>query len=205
MKELLRIDGCAILGDYDGRIEFTADADIDADGSPRAYHRDGRGLDHLSNAGRPGNWFGIVTKNGQPWGEPVIQNGFDPEPGYYVSATSYQHTEFERNNPRRYVDSERVPFIVVPRLVARAVRGIVLGCAARVTHEETNKSVDCVVADFGPSRRLGELSIAAAVAIGIPSSPRTGGEERRIIRYEIWPGVAALVHGFTYKLQALHV
>ena len=42
-------------------VVFRAGLSIDADGAPNAYHRDGRGLDHLANAGRPGSWWGLVT------------------------------------------------------------------------------------------------------------------------------------------------
>jgi hypothetical protein len=66
---------------------------------------------------------------------------------------------------------------------------VVRGCKARVTRG--NKSVDCVVADKGPRDKIGELSIAAARAIGVPSSPRNGGTDKPELLYELWPGVAA--------------
>jgi hypothetical protein len=53
------------------------------------------------------------------------------------------------------------------------------------------KSVDCVVADRGPKNKIGELSIAAARAVGLPSSPRHGGTEKPEVLYELFPGVAA--------------
>ncbi len=49
---------------------------IDADGAPKAYHPkpdDNKGLDALGNAGHPGNWWALVTDNGKPSGNPVIQ------------------------------------------------------------------------------------------------------------------------------------
>ena len=66
---------------------------------------------------------------------------------------------------------------------------VVRGCKARVTR--AGKSVDCVVADKGPANKIGELSIAAARAIGLNPSPRSGGTEKAEILYELWPGVAA--------------
>src|SRR4051794_11780091 len=67
------------------RTEFTADGDIDADGAYRAYHREsGRGLDLLAYAGHPGNWWGIVTHNLRPDGQPIVQGPTDPAPGYYI-------------------------------------------------------------------------------------------------------------------------
>jgi hypothetical protein len=41
---------------------YEAGLNIDADGAPHGYHPDGRsGLDYLGNAGRPGNWWALVT------------------------------------------------------------------------------------------------------------------------------------------------
>jgi hypothetical protein len=48
-----------------------------------------------------------------------------------------------------------------------------------------------VVADKGPSKKIGELSIAAARAIGLNPSPRNGGTETPELLYELWPGIAA--------------
>jgi len=33
------------------------------------------------------------------------------------------------------------------------------------------------------------------------SSARTGGEEKPVFTYELWPGVTAVVNGVTYPLQ----
>lgn len=198
MRELLRIDGVPVMiDDTDGSGQWVAGAMIDGDGCPRCYGPNGKGLDDLRNAGSPGNWYGLVTDQ---HGNPVVQGPNDPEPGYYVSATAYQWPNESRTSPRRYVDSEKVPFIVVSPLIRKAFPGIVLGCRARATLD--SRTVICVVADIGPHNRIGELSIAAAVALGIPSSPRNGGEERKIIQYDIWPGVAANINGVEYQLQA---
>jgi len=186
---LCTLQGCPVYQYAGGRGEFIADADIDADGAPHAYHPDDTGLDALANAkDRAGRFVGILTDS---HGRPIVQASGDPAPGYYISTTTYEDTDQPEATQRRYVDAERVPFIVVSPRIRRLARGIVLGCRARVTHTRTGRSVDAVVADIGPLRRIGELSIAAARAIGIPSSPRTGGESARIVRYEFWPGEAA--------------
>lgn len=181
-----------------GRIEFVADGDIDADGAYRAYHPvNARGLDHIDNAGHPGNWWGIATdRNGQPY----IQGPDDPAPGYYISPTSYEWPEFPKNDPRRYVDSEKVPFIVVQNWIRNRAKGVVLGARARVTNLKTGKAVEAVVADMGPLKKIGELSIAAAAAVGISGNPRTGGTDDPILKYEIWPDEPAVVNGVTYRL-----
>lgn len=180
------------------RIEFTADGDIDADGAYRAYHPfSSKGLDNLGNAGHPGNWFGVVTDRN---GKPFIQGPGDPAPGYYVSGTSYQWPQFPRDNPRRYLDAEKIPFIVIENYIRNRAKGVVLGCKARVTNTKNGKSVDCVVGDMGPLTKLGELSIAAANAIGLNGDPRSGGVDEPILKYELWPDQPAFVNGVTYNL-----
>jgi hypothetical protein len=195
MAELVILEGHSVIQDDDGRVHFTAAGRIDADGAIRAYHPDNkRGLDDLRNAGGPGNWYGIVTDR---TGKPFVQGPQDPAPGFYVSATAYQWAGRAPSDPRRYVDSETIPYVVVSPLIRNAAKGIVLGCKARISYN--GRSVDAVVADIGPRKKIGELSIAAAKALGFPSSPRTGGVDSGV-RYELWPGVAAVVSRVTYDL-----
>lgn len=180
------------------RICVTADGDIDADGAYHAYHpQSQKGLDALANAGHPGNWWGIATDRN---GKPFIQQPGDPAPGFYVSTTSYQWPDFARDNPRKYLDSESIPFIVVENYIRNRGKGVVLGCKARVTNLRNGRSVDCVVGDMGPLIKIGELSIAAAVAIGLNGNPRSGGVDDPILKYELWPDVPAIVNGVTYDL-----
>lgn len=188
-----------IVEEDDGRVHFNGDLDIDADGAYRAYHPINlRGLDDIGNA-RDGNggWCGIVTVGGKP----VIQGPNDPAPGFYVSPTSLHIPGHALTDPRCYVDAETVPFIVVPPQIIHGVAGIVLGCKGRITDTRTGRSVDVVVADSGPRSKDGEASIAAAKALGIAFSARTGGEDRPVFLYECWPGVPAVVNGVTYALQ----
>ena len=184
---VLTVRGVPIIWDNEGvGLLFTGGMTIDADGSPRAYGPAGtKPLDDLENAGHPGNWWGLVCGiNGRPW----IQEPRDVCPGYYVSTTSYQRAEFQRTDPRRYLDSETVPFIVVPGPLRRAVEPVVLGCRATVTYH--GQTVEAVVGDFGPASHLGEASIATAQALGIGSDPRTGGVDSGVL-YHLVPGQAA--------------
>src|SRR5262249_45312977 len=94
---------------------FRAKMAIDADGAPKAYNRDDSiALDFLENAGRPGNWFGVVTDTGEPDGEPVVQKQGDPAPGFFVSATTLINPGFPRESPLRYLDADTIPFIALP-------------------------------------------------------------------------------------------
>jgi hypothetical protein len=195
---------CTILEDEDGRVHFTADADIDADGAngqngaPAAYRVDDTGTELLANGGmqRIGNRV-ICAKH---WARDIVILGPDNEPkvfpgGIIASKTWYRHPGVPMDNPAAYVDSETVRYIVVPPIIVQATRGVVRGCRARVTFG--GRSIDAVVADKGPSGRVGELSIAAARSLGIPASPRTGGISTPSVQYELWPGQAAA--GFTLQ------
>jgi hypothetical protein len=193
-RVLFIVNGKPVVQSDDGSVTFYGEACVDADGSPRAYHPYGQGLDYLDNAGHPGNWWGIVTDSE---GYPVIQGENDLQPGYYVSTTSLRNRGFKATDPRRYVDSEKVPFIVVPAPVARAARGIVLGCRAQIMHPDSGVVVSAVVADLGPASHLGELSIAAARALALNPDPKSGGSSLRNFKYTFWPGVAA--DGFTLQ------
>jgi hypothetical protein len=91
-------------------------------------------------------------------------------------------------------------YVVVPPQIISGVGPIVLGCQAHVTFE--GKTVPAVVGDVGPRKKLGEISIACAKALGIPSSPVNGGVDEHVVGYVIEPGVPAQVNGKTYHLQA---
>jgi hypothetical protein len=153
----------------------------DYDGSPRAYHPanrhdkkrnpNGKALDWTANAGKPGNWWGIVTDNGNKDGQPVVQGAKDPAPGFYVSPTSLgDHTKAEKD-PRRYVDAGTVPYIVLPRKAQKGKgkdrpNGASLGDFATVINLKNGKTVHAIFADSGPGEKLGEGSAALADALG---------------------------------------
>lgn len=146
---------------------------IDADGSPRAYHIEpGKGLDYIGNAGKPGNWWALVTDTGKPGGKPIVQGPADPAPGFYVSTTSLVDRSKERTDPRRYVDSEAIPFFVLP---ADRRFGAALGDFALVVNPAKGCSCGAIFADIGPKGKIGEGSIALAEALRVPSNPKSGG------------------------------
>lgn len=207
-RTLGAIDGegftCTIREDSDGRVHFVADADIDADGAngqnggPAAYRADDTGSEVLANGGM--RLQGSKVMCAQPWARDIVILDADNQPrvfpgGVIASMTWYRHPGKAIDDPAAYVDAETVPYIVVPPLVVQRTAGIVRGCKARVTR--LGRSVDCVVADRGPANRVGELSIAAARAIGIDPSPRQGGVASADVLYELWPGVPA--PGFTLQ------
>jgi hypothetical protein len=184
------IEGSTVWRQPGGAFFFKAKLAIDADGAPKAYHpapHSELGLDYLANAGHPGNWWAIVTDNGKSTGQPVVQKETDPAPGFYISTTTLEDTSKDRTDPRRYVDSSTIPFIVLPpRFRSEGVR---LGDFAVVINSGSagHEPVFAIFADSGPSNKLGEGSIALASALGIPSSPKHGGANGGVI-YVVFPG-----------------
>lgn len=164
----------------DATIRWTSGMQIDADGSARAYAPAGtalHGLDYLANAGRPGDWRGLACDND---GVPFVQGRHDPWPGFLVSTTALCDHAYPERDPRRYVDSEIVPFIAVPPELLRL--HVKLGDLVRVTYAAL--SCGAIVADIGPKGHVGEGSIALAKRLGIPSDPRKGGADYGV-HYEI--------------------
>jgi hypothetical protein len=102
----------------------------------------------------------------------------------------------------RALNADEVPYIVVPPQVRSLARGVVLGSQAQVTRISTASRTMAVVADIGPHGKIGEMSIACAKALGVPSSPTTGGSDAMDFLYEIFPGTPAVVNGVTYELAA---
>lgn len=206
MKTLGTITGegflCPIREDVDGRVFFTADMDIDADGANGqsggrpAYMVNDIGTEALANGGMKMQGGKVVCAH--DWARDIVILGADNQPrvfpgGVIASCTWYRYPGKAIDDPTAYVDSETVPYIVVPPLIIQKTSGIVRGSKCRVTF--AGRSVWGVVADKGPRAKIGEASIAAARAIGIPESPRRGGRITADVLYELWPGVAA--PGFT--------
>jgi hypothetical protein len=125
-----------------------------------------------------------VTDTGKQSGTPIIQGPDDPAPGYYISTTSMEDRSRKRTDPTRYVDSESIPFFVLP---GNARFGASLGDFGYAANPQNGQSCGCIFADIGPSGKIGEGSIALAEAIGIPSSPKNGGIGHGIV-YVVFPG-----------------
>jgi hypothetical protein len=164
----------------DAEATWTGGLAIDADGSPHAYAPAGIvALDYLANAGRPGNWWGLACDHD---GRPYVQRASDPAPGYYVSTTALVDRSRPLWDPRRYVDSEAVPYLSVPPELVRF--GAAMGSLAIVTY--SGRSSPAIVADIGPAGKLGEGSIALAKALGIPSDPKRGGCADRAVTFRVF-------------------
>lgn len=175
-------------------IAFWAPMEIDADGAPNAYNPSNTGIDYLQNAGGPGNWYGIITDNGKENGNPIIQGPGDPFPGYYVSGTKLQDSNFKPRDPKRYVDSRKIPYIALPKYVMTKYNINVgdIGYALFDDMDKTGRHGECyfIVADVGPPGKLGEGSIYLADQLHFnkkKTSPKNGGTTETIF-YLVFPG-----------------
>jgi len=169
---------------------FVTGMTIDADGSPHAYHPQNIGIDDNAHGkDEQGNWVGIVLANRKPY----IQNSTDPAPGYYVSTTSLYDRTKRRTDPHRYVDSEKIPYLALPKQVmhpdgkCRRDARACLGDIAIVRNTENGLYAFAILADQAPKTGIGEGSIALAAALGVDPDARIGGTSKGI-QYLIFPG-----------------
>jgi hypothetical protein len=168
VKPLVKI-GYSTLYEATGAVVWLSGMQIDADGSPNAYGPHNSGLDWTAYAGHPGNWWGVVSLNHS---EPNIQVAGDPSPGKYISTTALEDHSKAITDPHRYVDAEKVPFIVLPEGVHLGMKMGDLGFA----YNPITKGIGYFIcADEGPPHQIGEGSIALARYLNIPPDPRTGG------------------------------
>jgi hypothetical protein len=200
MSVIAKIRGVPVTQDDNGRVHWQSGAAIDADGAngqngnPFAYrYPTNDGLDDIhASAGFPnGSWQDVLVDNGN--GQPLTD----------VDGNAYSRTTyFWPGQPiaTRAVDATAVPYIVVNPHVRRNARGVVIGSRARVTYQEN--SVEGVVADVSAPNDIGEISIAAARALDIPSDPRRGGVDGGV-QFEFWPNTPAEINGEIYKLERL--
>jgi hypothetical protein len=157
----------------------TTGMEIDADGSPRAYHVDSKiALDHLHHAGHPGNWWALATDNEDRDGTPLLQSENDPAPGYYISTTALYDDTKKYDDPSRYLNSEKIPYIVIPPRFSKDFR---LGDIALIINKKNNRRCFAICGDIGPGEKFGEGSICLANQLGIDSNAKTGGTPSGVI------------------------
>ncbi len=184
--ELLRVQAVPVIKfNTTNVVYFETGMKIDADGSPHAFHPMNTGLDNNKNAGKPGNWFGVVTDNNMADGNPVLQNEKDPAPGYFVSTTSLIDKTFDIKNPRRYVNSEKIPYFVLPPEVINAA-DITVGDMGMIYNKKNHRFINAIFADISSIDKIGEGSIALANALGVNSDIKKGGAADGII-YFVFP------------------
>lgn len=185
LSKIDHVDGVniySVAGDQPAFI-FKSGMTIDADGSPNCYGPDNSGLDWTANGGEVGGdwWGGPIDASGMP----CIQSVYDPSPGMYVSGTAHIDPAYNENSQYRYLDSERIPFFVLPGQHSNKAK---LGDVGLVYNEKTQDNCYAVYGDVGPSSKIGEGSIRLAEALKINADPKTGGTESRHVVYVVFPG-----------------
>ena len=108
-----------------------------------------------------------------------------------------------RHKDGSYLNADTERYIALSPDIMKGVAPVVLGSQVHLKNALNDKECDAVVGDIGPHRKLGEISIACAKALGINPSPTRGGEDRHAVLYTIYPGVPAVVDGIEYDLQHL--
>lgn len=114
------------------------------------------------------------------------------DPLYGQLTTSMQYPGVD--GPRRFVDSEKVPYIVLPMGFYERF-GIALGDIAAVSYR--GKVVFAIFADVGPAGKMGEGSIRLAELLGHrpweswrngETFSTNGGISEAVVRYLVFPG-----------------
>lgn len=177
-----------------GAVLFASIMHVNPDGAPDAYHPDDVGTVHLCNGMRVNStcnqdrpwiancmadyrkakaegfsgktqicFFAMATRDGVP----VIQGKNDPNPGYFVSLTRFQQPGQDRLHPDGQVNSNVVPFAVIPGTWhSRGVPGPELGDVGIAFRRSNGAVSGFAVADTGPANKLGEGSVALLQALG---------------------------------------
>ncbi|MES1228233.1 MAG: hypothetical protein ABUL72_06140, partial [Armatimonadota bacterium] len=183
---------------------FTADLSVDADGCPRAYSQDNKGIEDIGNAtskttGKLSPDVIVLKKNGTPF----IQTATDPAPGFLISQTALRDNTKAASHPEDptcYVDALTIPYIVIP---GGATGGALPGHAALVISKSTGVRVMAIVGDVGGKNIAGEASMfCAGLVSGLTPSqitetlakksgsvinPRNGGPAGKF-RYVVFTG-----------------
>src|SRR5205814_10654422 len=90
---------------------------------------------------------------------------------------------YEASSPLRYLNSEEIPYIALPR----DLLGPQLGDIAYVINGRNARTSAAILGDESAGGRLGEGSIALARRIGVDPDPRRGGTAKGII-FVVFPG-----------------
>lgn len=165
---------------------FKAGFAVNADGAPDCYGPDNSGVDYTANGGDDsgGSWWGGPTGSD---GLPILQKIYDPVPGMYVCGTALVIPGYTDDSQYRYVDSNCIPFFVLP---GKHSNGAKLGDVGLVFNYKTGDNCYAIYGDIGPENKLGEGSIRLAQTLKLNADPKKGGTDQETIVYLVFPGSA---------------
>ena len=147
------LNGTKITGLRSGALCYTVHRmEITADGSPKAYGPNNKGLASLSVSTNVADdaWKFVIAANPAKPQIPFVQL-HGTTAGYYVSETSLADRSKNLTDPARYVDAETVPYIVIPSH-AELPGNVGIGDLAMVRDLDTEKQSAAVIADVGPPK-----------------------------------------------------
>jgi hypothetical protein len=205
-----------------GAIAFASQMHVNTDGAPDSYHPDDIGITHICNGvsvGASCTWkadclsdfnkakaegftgptkicfFAMATKSG---GVPIIQRESDPQPGFFVSTTALKQPNEAESTPQRQLDSNQIPFAVIPSSWNKSPSSRPkLGDFGVAYRRSTGATEFFVIGDLGPTRKLGEGSVALHKALGNDPFVKRFGKRRamkgiggRDVFYVMFPGSA---------------
>ncbi len=198
-----RVLDASIYRTPEGNVQFISGAAICVDGAPTAYAPNDGGQDKTSSAGHDGDWWAVETDTGESDGTPILK----PD-GYYISMSSYNYSGFPQgvHTQLRYVNADVVSYAV---LYADAIAefGLKIGDLVYVKnkYKGANKGKWCAFLETRRKPdRIGEISAAAADAIGVPSNPRNGGQDGDV-EYTFYPNTAPDYHFKNDKEAAYYI
>jgi hypothetical protein len=180
----------------------TRHAAADADGAPNAYHPDDRGkrpsdphigLDALANAGYPNtDWWSDVLVPDPANRRVAYKQPSGPTRGFFVAMTALRRPAGSKTDTATYVDSTKVPYVVIPSGFERLPHVAGQGDVGLATDLGNGRTAAFIVADAGggSDAKLGEGSIALYAKLGYPDvNARTGaGLPTGKIQYILFPG-----------------
>jgi hypothetical protein len=180
----------------------TDHAAADADGAPNAYHPDDLGksprdphvgLDALVNAGYPDtDWWRDVLVPDRDDPDVAHRQPSGPTAGFFNAMTALRRAGGDQYDVGTYVDSTRVPYVVIPSGFDRLPNVARQGDVGFATHLASGRTTAFIVGDYGGGgdARLGEGSLALYAALGFPNvNARTGhGLPDTDVQYILFPG-----------------
>ena len=165
---------------------------VDADGAPNAYHPSNTGLDYLANAGYPNHswWKDVLVPDPADPSKAFVQPG-GPFQGYFVAMTALRAPGGVATDPATYVDSTKVPYVVIPTGFNTLPHVAKQGDVGFATNLANGKTAAFIVADAGGGNdaKLGEGSIALFTVLGgTKPNPKNGaGVPAGKIQYILFP------------------
>jgi N-acetylmuramoyl-L-alanine amidase len=129
----------------------------------------------------------------------ICNDGSGPSHGdpSYQSQTAYYSGGKDGG---KYLNAEVDKYIVIPPQIREMVPPVVMGSKARLTNLITGVVSDGMTGEIGPDDMTGEAAYCLAKIIN-PAITHNSGDKKGNYLYELWPGIPAVVDGFTYKLQ----